>query len=73
MDLDYRFNYMRGRKFKEKRDSNLNLIADDADEQQFLSKRIESCIWDGDHECTFYVGQQYDLSIVGRLNRSLRK
>ena len=55
---------MRAKKLKERRDSNLNLIPEDVDEKAFMDKRLETCIMEGDVECTFFLGQRYDLSVV---------
>ena len=56
---------MRKRKFTENRDSNGNPIKIPA--KDFITKKIDPCIQNGDPECTFYLGQEYDLTIVMQL------
>jgi len=48
--------------YQEGKDSNMNAIP--MEEKAFIDKDLENCIMGGDVECTFFLGQAYDLSIV---------
>ncbi len=58
---------MRNAKFKEGLDSNMNNISKTTKESEFLGKVLEDCVAKNDPECTFNIGQKYDLTIVSIL------
>ena len=58
-----RFCYNRHGKFKEGLDSNLNEIPPTVTEEEFKAKNLDSCIENRDVECTFFLGQAYDLTV----------